>query len=213
MIMYPAYSKIQEDPGDVKRVMLKAIKYISVVIIPFSFGMFIFAPDILQIIFGEKWLPATGVLRILAFVGMFRSLGSAIWPVFIARGKSKADFQVSLAQVGFFFVLVVPLAVKFQLIGVGYAVLLATIISFIIGIIRVKNILHIRAMSLFDAIKPALLCSLVMTSIVLITKHLAVLKEMNYGFLIYGFLATISYIVTTYLMNRNIIRDIKEVLM
>ncbi len=213
LIMYPAYSKVQDDPVEVKRVMLKALKYISIIILPFSFGLFIFAPDILRLVFGEKWLPATNILRILAFVGMFRSLGSAIWPVFAARGKSKADFQVSLAQVVIFFILVVPLATQFKLIGVGIAVLLATIISFGIGVIRVKNILHIRSIVLFEAIRPALLCSLAMTAIVLISKHLVVLKEVNYSITVCVFLAVVTYIVTTCLMNRNIARDIKEVLM
>ena len=212
-IMYPAYSKVQEDPEDMKRVMLKALKYISILIMPFSFCLFIFAPDILRFVFGQKWLPATNILRILAFVGMFRSLGSAIWPIFLARGKSKADFQVGLAHVVIYFTLVIPLAIKFKLIGAGIAVLLAAIIAFIIGVIRVKNIIHIRTIVLIEAISPALLCSLAMAVIVLITRHLMAMKELHYSFFLYGSLAAVIYVTGTYLMNRNILRDIKEVIM
>jgi hypothetical protein len=94
----------------------------------------------------------------------------------------------------------------------GGRVLLATSISFTIGVMRVRSTLHIKPIALFETIRPALLCSLVMAAIVLIVKHLVIVKELNHSFLIYGFLAAIVYVVATFLMNRNILRDIKEIL-
>lgn len=212
MIMYPAYSKIQEDSREVKRIMLKALKYISIIIFPFSFGICMFAPDILCIIFGKKWLPAAGILRILTFVGMLRSLGSSIWPVFLAKGKSKIDFQVGLAQVGIFFALVAPLAIKFKLIGVGTALLLSTVVSFSIGLIRITHIIKINFLEIFEVIRPALQNSVLMLIGAIFIKSLALIKNVNYSFFILASLSAFIYLSSTYLMNKNILKDLKEIL-
>lgn len=212
MIMYPAYSRIQDDTEDVKRVMLKGLRYISIIAFPFSFGLFIFAPDILRVVFGAKWLPAVNILRILSVVGMFRSLGSSIWPIFLAKGRSKADFQVGLAHVGVFFVLVIPLAVKFQLTGVGAAVLLSAIISFVIGLVRVKRIIHIEIYKIFEAVKPALFSSLLIFPAVILSKAWIVTPYSIFNLLSSGILAALIYLFAVYSMNKNILKEIKETL-
>lgn len=95
-VMYPAYSKIQHNNEDVKRVMLKMVKYISFLSFPFSVALFLFAEDILYVVFGPKWLPATNILKILSFSGIFTSLGLVISPIFLAKGKSKFDLQINI---------------------------------------------------------------------------------------------------------------------
>ena len=210
MVMYPAYSKLQDDSEDIKKVMLKALRYISTVILPFSFGLFVFAPDILRVVYGQKWLPATNVLRILAFVGIFRSLGSAIWPVFMARGKSKVDFQIGLTQVVIFFVLLILLAGKFKLIGAGIAALLAALIAFVIGLHRMKKIANIRPLDIFEALKPALGCSLLMLVGAFLIKSLMASQHVAYGFLISASSAALIYAGATYVTNRSVLKDMKE---
>ena len=211
-IMYPAYSRIQEDTEEVKRVMLKAVRYVSMIAFPFSFGLFVFAPDILRLVFGAKWLPATDILRILAFAGMLKSLGSAIWPIFLARGKSKADLHVNLAQVVIFFVLIIPLALTFKLVGVGIAMLLSTIFSFLVGLIRTNHILRIDIFKILQAAAPALLCSFLMAAVALFLRSFTVNKNIYINFIFLGGLSALVYFFAIYLMNRNIFKDIKEAL-
>lgn len=212
MIMYPAYSKIQENPDDVKQVALKTLRYVSIIVLPFGFGLFIFAPDILRLVFGEKWLPATSILRFLAFAGILKSLGATVWPAILAKGRSKIDFQISLIQIIILFVLLVFLSAQFKLIGVGIAVLMSTAISFYIGLVRIDRILRIRISEYFAAIKPALLSSLVMLSGGLLLKPIKINCNTNYSFIIVACGLFFAYFLTTYLMNRNILKDIKETL-
>jgi len=211
-VMYPAYSKIQHDKEDIKRIMLKSFRYISIIAFPFSLGLFIFAPDILRIVFGAKWLPATDILRILAFVGVFNSLATVISPIFLARGQSKADFQVGLAQVGIFFILVIPLAFKLRLVGVGLALLISTVVSFFIGLIRIKKIIDIKLLKIFQAIKPALLCSLLMLSIILILKYAIITKNIYFNFFIPAGISALFYFLVTYMLNKKALKEIREVL-
>ena len=210
-VMYPAYAKIQEDSEDVKRVMLKAVKYASIVLFPFSFGLFLFAPDILNLVFGAKWLPATNILRILCFVGLFRSLGTTMWPAFLAKGKSKIDFQINVAQVIIFLILVIPLALKFKLIGVGAAVLLSNFIGFCIGLIRVEKMLHIRSLEVFKSLRPALTASLLMLAGGIFFKSFPIFEIQKLNFLISAGGAVLVYFFALYFMDKNILKEAREV--
>lgn len=211
MIMYPTYSKIQEDIEDLKRVMFKTLKYLSILVFPFCFGLMIFAPQILRFIFGEKWLPATDILRILSLVGILTALETVLSPLFLAKGKSKADFQVNLALAGIFFVLVIPFAIKFKLAGVGFALLISSIISFIICVIRIKKILHFEVSKIFLPLAPALLCSLIMLTAAIFLNSVPIVKNLNFNFLISATISALIYFISSYFINRNILKDIREV--
>jgi O-antigen/teichoic acid export membrane protein len=212
MVLYPAYSKIQESADDVKHVMLKGLSYISIIAMPFCFGLFLFAPDVLRLVFGEKWMPATNILRVLAFVGLIRALGGAIWPIFMARGKSKADFQVTLVQSILFFALVVPLGIEYGLLGVGFAMLFSSLVSFLVGIGRIRKILNLSVIKIIDSLKIALLSSFVMLIVVLFLKLSDFIKISNKNLisLIYMGIAFLIYFLVIYLMNKSILRNFKE---
>jgi|GEM_PF-1032608 len=210
-ILYPAYSKIYEDADEVKRVMFRSLKYVSMLVFPFTLGVFLFAPDILRIVFGLKWLPATNILRILCFVGLFRCLNTAIWPVFLAKGQSRIDFQVSAAQAGFSLILMIPLAIKFSLIGVGVAVLLSNLVSFLISIMRIKSMAQVRISHYFKSLRMAIIASFFMVTITLLFRYLISIKIISCNFIILAILSLIVYLLVVFLMDRSIIREIKEI--
>lgn len=212
MIMFPAYSKIQKDTKDLKRVMLRGMKYIGIIAFPFSVILFVFTADILKILFGEKWLPAVSIVQVLAFAGLFNCLGTAIWPVFLARGKSKADFQVNALQAGLFFILVFPLASNFKLLGVGFAVLISTIISFSIGLIRVTRIMDLRIPSLFESLKHSLLATSLMLLVILLLKPIILTKFAYFNSILIVSGATLVYFSVIYFTDKNILEDIKVAL-
>ncbi|MFZ5845670.1 MAG: lipopolysaccharide biosynthesis protein [Patescibacteria group bacterium] len=210
MIMYPAYSKIQEQTRDVERVMLKMLKYVGMIALPFCVGLLIFATDILRVVFGEKWLPATNVLRILALVGLLRAIGSSIWPVFLAKGQPKIDFLMNALQVAFFTVLVIPLAMKFGLNGAATALLIATLVSFCLGIIRIKSILGVKLVKMLEAIKLHLLSSLFMVGAAYFLKATVITSNLKLNFLLAAGVSGGAYLLVTYHNNRKILREIRE---
>lgn len=208
-IMFPAYSKIQKDTEDLKKVMLRGLKYISIIALPFSVILFMFAPDILKILFGEKWLPAAEIVKVLAFAGFLNCLGTAIWPIFLARGKSKADFQVNALQAVLFFILIFPLASSFKLFGVGLAVLISTMVSFFVGIIRIKRVIGLRIKNLFESLKLSLLATSLMLLVIICLKPIILTKIAYFNLIIVIGVSTLFYLISVYLMNKNIIKDIK----
>jgi O-antigen/teichoic acid export membrane protein len=210
-VMYPTYSKINDRLEDVRRIFLKSLKYIALVAFPFSFALILYAPDLIRIVYGDKWLPAVSILRVLALVGLFRSFGVALWPVFLARGQSKLDFQISIAQTVLFFVLVIPLALKYKLMGVGFAVLISYLIGFVIGLIRLKDILRIRFAEILKVLRPVLAASLFMLTSGFFLNSFPVTQIRILHFVISAAVSTSLYFFITYLLNRSFWKESKEI--
>jgi len=99
-VTFPAMAKIQDDIVRLKEVYLKTINYLSSVnFLAYAF-IFIFAHDIVLLLFGMKWLPAVPIVKILSVWGALRSTGNPIGSLLLAKGKANWGFFWNL---GLFF--------------------------------------------------------------------------------------------------------------
>ena len=57
-IMFPAYSSIQSNLQKLREVYLNVFILLSKITIPAAAGLAILAPEIITIVYGEKWVPA-----------------------------------------------------------------------------------------------------------------------------------------------------------
>jgi O-antigen/teichoic acid export membrane protein len=213
-VLFPAYAKIQTDLNDIKSVFLKILKYVCLLSIPLSIGIFIMGGDFLKFAFGEKWIGATSVLRILAWAGLFNAISVAIGPVFLALGKSKISFYITSVEVLIFFVSIVPLAKLFGINGVGIVVVVASFIAFAINLTLVMKLLSITSKEIFSFVKPVLISSFFMTvglmiiKIILMNSYLGSVPSLN--FLTLLFFALTVYCLSLHKTDKLIFRQIKE---
>ena len=95
-VMFPAFSKVQNDLEKVRDVFLKMVKAISLVTFPMMSGVFAMAPEFVSVIFGSKWTPVIGLLRILCFCGMFQSIGTTIGNILLSQGRVDLQFKMQI---------------------------------------------------------------------------------------------------------------------
>ncbi len=72
VILFPAFSKLQDNKKRLRLAYSKVILILSLVCSPFFFGLFLVAPSFIGFFFGEKWLPTVLPLKILCIAGLFR---------------------------------------------------------------------------------------------------------------------------------------------
>jgi len=159
-IMFPAFSKIQNDNDQMRRIFIKIIGYVSVFIFPFGLLLFFYSKGILLVLFGEKWLPAANLLRVLSLAVFTSGLAVQMEPVLLAKGKSKFDFWVTFFQTLFFVALIIPLVKRYGLIGSGCALFFSSLAGFWIGFIRARIFLSIRLIDYYHALRLAFKASL-----------------------------------------------------
>lgn len=133
-IMMPAYSKLQEDRPALQRAYLRTFSLVMFVVLPATAGLILAAEPLVQVIYGEKWLPAVLPLQILAVFGLTHSLVTFNGYLFEGIGLPKIAFQLGLIRLLVVAPLIVPMTLWFGLIGAAVTVTFAMSVQWLAGL-------------------------------------------------------------------------------
>ncbi len=128
-VSFPAMAKIQNEIPKLKEVYLKTINYLASINFPVYAFIFVFAQEIVLLMFGPKWHDAVLIIQILSVWAAWRSTCNPIGSLLLARGRADLGFWWNLGL--FFYVpLGVWIASHWGLVGVaiGLNVIMATLI-------------------------------------------------------------------------------------
>lgn len=93
-VLFPSLSTIQNDIPAVRRGYVRSVKFIALVTFPAMTLVALFSGEIVQHLFGSKWIPAAVVIGILAPAGALQSVTQLAYVVFPVVGRP----QLSVVQ-------------------------------------------------------------------------------------------------------------------
>jgi len=128
-ITFPTYSKLQENISKLREVYLKTLQLTTLLSFPLAGLIFILAPDFTKIFLGEKWMPMVPVMQVLVLFGIIRSIAATVGPLFQGLGKPQFNTKLQFAQLILLSILIYPFYVRWGLLGVSFAVVLAALIA------------------------------------------------------------------------------------
>lgn len=94
--LFAAVSRIQDEHQRVSSVWIRAVRAVLAVIFPMIIGLFVVAPDFVQVILGSHWHEATPIIRILGFVTLSRGLSLLADNMLNALGRPNLVFRLTL---------------------------------------------------------------------------------------------------------------------
>ena len=95
-VVYPAFTKIQEDRQRLKRAYLDATRVLGLLSIPVMCFVFVLADPLVVGVFGEHWRRVAPVLQILCLVGVKQPVSSTTGWLYKACGRTDWQFRWSL---------------------------------------------------------------------------------------------------------------------
>jgi len=161
-IMFPAYSKLQNDLVNLRKTYLQVLMVVSSLSIPTAVGIFVLAPEIIGVLYGEKWLPAIIPLQILTIFGGFRAIGALNGYLYNAIGKPNIPFYMNLSKLVIILAIIYPLTLKFQLVGVSLAVTVPLVIQFFISVFIFTRVIHLKQYDVYKILFTACAKSAIM---------------------------------------------------
>lgn len=108
----PMLAKLQHSPKDLKDSYLKVVNIIGSMNTIVYVLVFIFAPLAIRILYGESFLEATWIVRILCIYMIVRSTANPIGSLTIATGKTHLEFYWNVALL-----LLMPIAIYLGSLG------------------------------------------------------------------------------------------------
>ena len=135
-VLFPAFSKIQDDTMKLQNIYINGLKIAGTVIIPCGVLISFCAPEIIQLLLGDQWMEAVMLMRIFALIIFFRIL-NAISNIIL---KSTGNVYI-MAYLQIFYGLTVLIlsyvgSIFYDMTGVAIGVSLSIILhTFIVNIV------------------------------------------------------------------------------
>lgn len=155
-VSLPEFSRLQDQPEELRKSALSCIKLSSIVTIPALVGMTVVSGPLMATL-GPKWIPATDALKILCLQGMIFALSFFTGPLLTALGHPKRNAQLEWARavVGVLFLVVGGLLLKnspvdWQVAGIALARALPNV--FFITPVFMYLLMHFARVSLRDLV-------------------------------------------------------------
>ncbi len=148
-VVFPAFSSLQDDRESLKKMFLSIMRYVEMVVTPICIGMFIAAEPITRVAFGDQWIAAIPLLRVLSLYALVLSIGYHVGDIYKAVGRP--DILVKLA-IPIFVVRVVGLWIgaQFSILGVSIAHLVVSVIEVIARLFVASRFINL---SILDVIR------------------------------------------------------------
>ncbi|MGR9115422.1 MAG: lipopolysaccharide biosynthesis protein [Gammaproteobacteria bacterium] len=141
-VAWPLFSRLQNDLPRLREAFYTATRLVCLLACPIFLGIFAVTPELVPIVFGEKWVPSIPVMQILAFIGLLRSLFFFNESVIVSVGKPqwRLFLQIAVAVtnvLGFFLVVrwgIVAVAAVYVIVGYAFAPASLWMVKRLIGI-------------------------------------------------------------------------------
>lgn len=212
-VMYPILSRVQHKPKDYESLLLNSLFVILLITLPFFTILFLLAEPFVLLFYGEKWMAAIPVLKILCLVGLLRSFWTGISVVSMSIGKPQFELYLNLGNLGLLIpgvFLLAPYGMKAVLLYFGFLLL----IVFFYGQMRVLHWLNLSFKKVINEFRVPLLSSLFLVGLIyamiyLISiefRHLVALK-----FVLLTLTAVVIYSLGIFFMDRKGIMNLLKV--
>ena len=164
-VALPAQAAFADDAGTFRRSYLGCVGFTAVFTAPLFAGLAALAPDVIQLLMGDKWADVAPVLAILAVTGFSRSVAQYSSNVLLIREKAHW-----LTAIGFFKaamnVVILFIFARYGLLYLAAAFSAKTLLFSPLTTHIALRLLDIRAADYLKKILPPILISLVMAGLI-----------------------------------------------
>lgn len=162
-VLFPSFSRLQDDPERIQVGYLQATKFISLIGIPICVGIFFLANEIVTLFLQESYKPAIILIQILSFRAVFNSMGGVLWgQVLKAKGRSRLVLLLTVVKLVALFVFIM-IGAQFGLIGIALStVAYGGVFRFVYQHV-INKVIDISMWKYIQCLMPALVSALIMS--------------------------------------------------
>lgn len=187
-VMYPILSKLQGKPKDYESLLLNSLFVILLVTLPFFTILFLLAEPFILLFYGEKWLAAIPILKILCLVGLLRSFWTGISVVSMSLGRPQFELYLNLINLGLLIpgvFLLAPYGMHAVILYFGFLLLLL----FVYGQLRILQWLKLPLKKVLNQFRVPVFSTLFLIGLIYTLLY--------FGSIEYGELLTIKFVILT----------------
>jgi teichuronic acid exporter len=159
-VMYPIYSRLQDDKEKLVHYYLRAMRFNALIVYPIMVFLLVFADFIIPWVFGNKWensIPIIQILSVSVLIYMFINSNSSL-----VRGYGRPDIELKMQLIKtlFFFVPLISLGtVYFGTIGAAVGFTLAKFLAVLLSLFVTRKLLGLDIMTMIKPLAEPIIIS------------------------------------------------------
>lgn len=165
-VMYPVYSSLQDERERLNNMVLMNMRVTAFIVFPILATLIIIASPLIQLLYGEKWLPCAPYFRILCIGGFFVCLQNINFYAVAAVGKSKSLFKWSFYKWGFLLAALL-IGMNFGMNGILWGMVLSNVNIFLLNAYLVSEHTGLAVSQQLQSIAPIIfnimLCGIIIS--------------------------------------------------
>lgn len=201
---FPVFAKYNHSNDIVRKQFMYATRLMSILLIPFYVLLILFAPVIIELLCGAKWLDAVLPLRILCVLSLIESITYSTGILYNAMGKPRIKFYFTILFTPIFLLLVWFFSAK-GLIVACIAVTALRIVNFVYHIYRAGRIINITIPAFFREIQHVLIPNMLLGTVYFLTLYF--LHNINVKYLMMVMYLPSIYLISYYLYKKDMLKD------
>lgn len=205
--IFPAYSKIQNQPAVLQKGFLTTIRVVEMVSVPLALGLAIAADPLVRTVFGDQWLSTIPIVRILALFVLVRSIGFNAGDVYKAIGRP--DVLVKLEMLNM--VVLVPalwFGARYGLVGIAWGHLGASVVRMVADLLVAAKFVDIRLKALMAQLIPSFLAGMVLLLLAVPVLWATVGLSPLVQLVLVGGAGALGYIIPLWFLERETIQKL-----
>lgn len=164
-VMFPAFSKMQEDREVLRDVYLRTTRYVSLLTIPASLCIMAFASDFIHGFYGDKWAPSIAPIQLLGIYGLARSIAANMGNVFKASGKPQWLTTIAAVRLSVMAALLYPATRYYGIVGVSVLSAAVAVVDFFVSMALTHRIVRHSSAAFLVMLSPILVNALLATAV------------------------------------------------
>ena len=207
-VAWPLFSRLQNDLPRLRDVFYTATRLVSLLAWPVFLGIIAIAPDMVPVVFGEKWVPSIPVLQILSLIGLLRSIFLFNDSIIVSVGKPHWRMFLQIA-IAVFNVLAFFLVVSWGIVAISAVYVIVLYMFAPMSLWMVNRLIGIKVGTYWRQHIVPVFASGVMVIIILVIQRW--FGDVWNGSIFLGLLIVsggLTYVLTVYLVSPSIFAQV-----
>ncbi|MBT3230299.1 flippase [Candidatus Uhrbacteria bacterium] len=184
--LYPTMSAHSKNPAELKRILLNAFWYVSLIGAPIVFGIWAVAPEVIELFYGAEFAGSALPLQVLIFVLIFIFLDFPIGSLLNATDKQVTKMGIMGVTMVINVVANIFLIPLYGIVGACIAALISFTFMFVAGWIFACPAVKVRVSDLVKSTYKIYLSAIVMAVVVVLVKPIgSILVSIPLGGIVY----------------------------
>ncbi|MET0535817.1 MAG: lipopolysaccharide biosynthesis protein [Steroidobacter sp.] len=160
-IMFPAYSKIQNDLPMLRKTFAQVTDVISSLVMPVMAGMAAAADTMIYAFYGAGWHDAVAPFRIRCLVGALHAIVTVNGYMFNGIGRPDIGFRIAVIRVVSILIIIVPAIKLWGTVGAATAMSFVMFTNLLYGLYQVTKVMGAGKIEVLRPLLPATIKSIV----------------------------------------------------